>query len=356
MKKENKYREYILKSGIKFDAVQLSAIEQLASWAQDAIYLLDQKPQGVLTKFFAQTKNVQGFYLYGSVGSGKSTICHQLFNSIEANNKSYFHFHEFMQFVHAQLFKLRQNAQLTKESLISELAAKFAKKTRLLYLDEMIVNDIADAMILGPLIQSMIKEGVLIMITSNLHPNELYKNGIQRNSFLRTIDLLNKEFTIVHLKTDQDYRYLNALSLDSFYFITSEIEYIKIFRKLCLTLKIGDFEEKVIDTNGRQILCKETYKNIALFDFAELFTTLNSTADFIALCSTFNIFIISGFRRIQAEEKNEVRRFINFIDTAYDKKVKLFVISSVQLDDIYPKGPLHTEFLRALSRLNEMLK
>lgn len=355
MQKENKYSSMILKSSPPFDSRQVEVINEICEWGQKAEEFLGSKKKSLIKSFFSKESAFKGFYLYGSVGSGKSTICRKFFELFVSQAKVCFHFHEFMQLIHQKLFFLRTQKKLTKESLIEELARDLARTINFLYLDEMVVSDVADAMILGNVIHQLCKQGIVVMVTSNFHPDELYKDGVQRQTFLSAIELIKSEFIITKLISDQDYRYLQSLSRESFYLALSKEQQKRLLDKLSASLDIPLLEETKLDVNGRELVCRRTYKNIVIFTFEELCGEAQSSGDYIAICNNFNIVILTELRSIKSDERNEARRLINFIDTAYDKKIKLFVLSSSKLEDLYPKGALRAEFRRALSRLNEML-
>ena len=354
MKKENKNTAKTVESIMKFDAQQLAMIKVLSDWAGQ-VENYDSRSKSAIMRLFSKPLAFKGVYLYGSVGSGKSTICHMLFEKLKIKSKAYFHFHEFMQLVHKKMFLLRQNKSLTKESLMKELVKGFAQNISFLYLDEMVVSDIADAMIVGNLISECSRHGIVLMITSNFHPEDLYKDGIQRKTFLGAIEMLKSEFEILQLSSDQDYRYLKSLSYKSFYKVSSELECQSSVDKLMKVLGMSEWAQVMLNLNGRYLTCNHTAKKIALFTFDELFVMSNSSADFLSICSHFNIIILTQVRSINIDEKNEVKRLISFIDTAYEKKIKLFIISFSNLDEIYERGILKAEFGRTLSRLNEML-
>jgi len=356
MKKENKYSEITNSSQIKFDSRQREIIKELSDWSE-VVEAGQKKDETLSIKKLFTKKNAhyKSIYLYGAVGSGKSLICHLVFSNIDIDKKQYFHFHEFMRLVHNKLFKFREAKQLSSDGLIKHLAQEFAENTILLYLDEMVINDIADAMIIGKLISELVKNGVTMIITSNFRPEELYKDGIQRQTFLATTEVFGKSFDILNLSADIDYRYLKSLSLESFYLAQNKEEERSVVKSLIEKLEVGKFESRELEVNGRKFISPSSYKNLALFDFDELFGFPLSYADYLVLCENFNIIIISGVRRLMSEEMNETRRLINFIDTAYDKKIKLIVVSSCELGELYNKGTLKDEFKRSLSRLNEML-
>ena len=172
---------------------------------------------------------------------------------------------------------------------------------------------------------------------------------------MSAIEIIKSEFEIVKLSTERDYRYQKSLSYKSFHKVLSATECDKAVVKLTDILGIAEFAPVVLDVNGRHLVCRHASKNIALLTFSELFTESNSSADFLSICSQFKIIILSQMRSIDADEKNEVKRLINFIDSAYEKKIKLFMISYCNLDEIYQHGILQVEFNRTKSRLNEML-
>lgn len=300
--------------------------------------------------FFISKFNKNGFYLYGGVGRGKTMLMQAFYNSLTIK-KQIIHYQDFMQSVHKNLHNLQ--GQDTNK-LISNLANIYAQKGKVLCVDEFEIKDITDAMIIGRLFAEFIKCKIFIFVTSNTEPQNLYKDGLQRNSFLPFIDLLNKKFDILYLDNNQDYRLEKVNSIDNriFYPINDENNFK--LNKIIATLTDNQTIEGRIEVFGRYIIFKKTFKNILVTDFNELFLQELGYVDYVNICQEFNIIVLENVPIIGDDNNDLITRFINFIDNAYFYKVLLFASLQDAPEKIYQNGKRIAEFKRTISRLNEM--
>lgn len=334
------------KGKIKIDAPQRMVLGKLDILAQS---LNSQKPQNFLEKFFGAKNNVpRGLYIWGEVGRGKTMVMDLFYACIENPKKRRVHFHAFMQEIH----KLR--ATLKSNDVISTIADGVAQQASVLCLDEMQIADIADAMIIGRLFEALQLRGVCFVTTSNLPPDQLYKDGLNRNLFLPFITKLNAQLDVVHLGDGIDYRlgrmasrqtYLTPLSTET------DAEIMAIWNELT-----DDAEGEPLDLEilGRKLHVPKTAHACASFTFAELCENPLAAPDYLALARNFRTIFVQHIPALKANQRNETKRFILMIDSFYDAKTKLVISAEVPAEKICVSGPHRAEFLRTASRLQEM--
>lgn len=305
------------------------------------------KEHNLFDKFknlFQSAKNPAGIYMHGDVGRGKSLLMHQFYEQVSAT-KEFVHFQKFMQELHADLH----------HSNVKKLAEKIASKIRVLCLDEFEVKDITDAMMILRLFRYLIKAGVFVFITTNTKPDDLYKNGLQRESFLPFIAMIKSDFRVVELDSEKDYRYDNLANISNRVLYPyskktkSQIQEIK--DALC------DEEElapKAIKLFARETIFQKAHQNILFTDFSELLTRNLSYADYVEICKSFDIIVLESVRVIKEDNTDIITRFINFIDNVYFNRKLLFIELEKAPEEIYKKGKKSDEFLRTISRLQEM--
>jgi len=302
-----------------------------------------------LPRWLRKKTVTRGLYLWGSVGVGKTWMMDLFYESLPFKNKWRSHFHEFMEEVHDQLQRYQGKADPLKK-----IARDFAQSYRIICFDEFVVNDIGDAMILGNLLAALFKEGITLITTSNVAPENLYKNGLQRARFIPAIQLLKKHLDILPIKTSQDYRRRDLRSAQIF-FAPATSETPAQLEKLFAQSASGDIRyHKDLWLYERCIKTVAFADQILWVEFPELCRIPRSQSDYLALARRYPTLILSKLRTIRSDETNLARYLINLIDILYDQKIKLILSSSVALDDLYAAGELSFEFKRTLSRLQEM--
>ncbi len=305
----------------------------------------------ILKKRFSY--DLKGMYIYGPVGCGKSTLMEIFFQSLTTKKKLLVHFHEFMQNIHDQLFQIRQKQE--KKSPVAIVARNLAKSYQVICLDELEINDITDAMIVGKLFEELLARKVIIIITSNRHPDELYRDGLQRDRFLEFIEIIKLKLDLFYMNNDIDYRLNKINAKQQVFFIPNnkknqnEIE--KLFLELC---ENHPSIPHIISFKGRTLTCNNSYKNIVKFTFEELCSNTLGPADYIAICEQFRIIIVTDIPKLSAENNNELMRFINLIDEIYEHSILLICSLEVPFERIYDGSKLKFQYQRTLSRLNEM--
>ncbi len=305
-----------------------------------------------------------GIYLYGSVGRGKTMLIKAFFDRVNIPKKMV-HFQNFMQVMHEKMHHLQTKS---KENLIEDLAKTIADKCSLLAIDEFEVKDIADAMLIMRLFDEFAKLGVFICITTNIMPNDLYKDGLQRSLFLPFVKLINERFSVVYLDSFTDYRFKKNISTENriFYPINDKNKSLLKNIKSSLTdysfknntdreaLNYKVVKSKSITVFGREVTFKNTYKNCLFTDFSELICRDFGYADYVNICQKFNVIVLENVEKIGENETDKITRLINFIDNAYFYKVLLFISLESIPEEIYTKGFRVSEFKRTISRLVEM--
>ncbi|KDR84006.1 hypothetical protein GALMADRAFT_236577 [Galerina marginata CBS 339.88] len=287
----------------------------------------------------------KGLYLYGDVGTGKTMLMDLFYQTLPPSlkRKRRVHFHAFMIDVHKRLHAAKIAMGFQGGDPIVPVARDLAREASILCFDEFQVTDIADAMILRRLLEALVNYGVVCVMTSNRHPDDLYKNGIQRSSFVPAIELLKAHFEVTDLDSGTDYRRVpRALSHVYYSPLTTEnnSEINKIFNSLA-SEKPDDppIHNRKLNTWGRTILIPESTSTVAKFDFNDLCGQPLSAADYIEITETFGTVFVFNIPKMAMDQKDLARRFITFIDACYESKTKLFVTSEVPVFQVFSDNP-----------------
>lgn len=334
---------------IELDTIQQKLWDKLSNIE----HVIPKKSLSSLRKFFFKSSrhNIKkhGFYIYGPVGTGKSMLSKRYFEKLPNQRKMLIHFHDFMQDVHQQIKQARLNKE--RSNPITQVAKSFAKLYDVIILDELEINDITDAMIVGKLFAELFAHNLYVVITSNRHPDDLYQDGLQRDKFVDFINLLTNHLELFNLDNQTDYRLEKLSSVKKVFFQKNDVQFEELFAELC---EFQDSYSTEIKVNGRILSCPITYKNIALFKFDQLCKDNLSTADYIALCKNFSVIFIDQIEQISPEQNDQAVRFINLIDELYQHHILLVCRLSCTIGEIYQKGRLSFKFERTMSRLIEM--
>jgi len=299
-----------------------------------------------------------GLYIWGPVGRGKSMLMDLFFDAAPGELKRRVHFHEFMLEVHERLHRRRQalieKGAPPEADPIPPFARTLAAETRLLCFDEFQVTNIADAMILGRLFATLFDEGVTVVATSNRAPDELYKNGLQRDRFLPFIDLLKQRVEVQVLSGDQDYRLARLRDISVYVSPLGGMADQKLAEAFDRLTDGAVGEKRVLKTQGRDVVVPRWAQGIGWFTFEELCARPLGAADYIVIAEHCHTVIVQNIPRLKAERRNEAMRFITLIDELYEHKVKLICSAAAIPQQLYTEGDGAFEFERTVSRLLEM--
>lgn len=310
-----------------------------------------------------RTNSHKGVYLYGSVGRGKTMLMKAFYNSI-SSRKKIVHYQPFMQSMHKEMHKLQSTKYAN--DMANHLAQDIAQEANILCIDELEIKDITDAMLMRRLLDALAKYNVFIFVTSNQEPDELYENGIQRESFLPCIDMIKDHYMVLYLDEDRDYRmqqiakitdkciyYNNNLDVEKNKRNDSEL-YIKNIK--AILFKDHVFDKGSVNVFGRDVQFQSMQNDTLLTNFTELFERPLGIVDYVEISKQFKTIVLENVRPIAENEGDIITRFITFIDNAYFHQVQLFMNIKVKPSDIYIQGPRKDTFQRTLSRLHEMNK
>ncbi len=292
---------------------------------------------------------VRGLYLWGGVGRGKTFLMDLFFDSLDVEKKRRIHFHRIMRDVHDRLGRLQD-----VEDPLDIVAADIAAETQVLCFDEFFVSDIGDAMILGRLLDGLFRRNVTLVTTSNSKPDDLYRNGLQRQRFQPAIDLLNTYTDVVNMDGGTDYR-LRLLQKAGTWLVPDDgaaRQKLDFFFGESASSDIH--EHNTLEVNGRDIPVERSAKGIAWFDFKALCDGPRSQSDFIELARWFPTVIVSGVPVMTRLTEDQARRFVALVDEFYDRNVKLIVSAADSPNAVYEGEKLNFEFERTVSRLTEM--
>ena len=299
---------------------------------------------------------VRGLYLWGGVGRGKTRLADLFFDGLTFQDRTRMHFHSFMARIHADLRALGE-----VEEPLDRIADDWAGRARLVLLDEIHVNDITDAMLLGGLLTALFRRGVTLVTTSNVPPDRLYRDGLQRARFLPAIAQIKKHTDVVEMSGADDYR-LRLMRQEPIYVVGTlgddgrmdegtQASMLGHFHRLGPK---DDPEPGQVVINGRELPVRGRGRDLAWFDFATLCDTPRSTADFSEIANEFHTVMISGLPVLGKHQDDQARRLVNLVDEFYDRRVKLVVSAETEAEEIYTGERLAFEFTRAASRLTEM--
>lgn len=323
------------------DAAQAGAAAKL----DQVLKRLGQARKGGL---FRRRKAAVGLYMWGGVGRGKSMLM-DLFHEAAPVKSKRVHFHEFMGRVHEQLNEARKRPEV--KNPIPPVAKILASEAKLLCFDEFQVTQIADAMILSGLFEELFRLGVTVVATSNRHPDELYKNGLNRHLFTPFIDFLKEQCEVFELSSDRDYRLERLTEAPVWHVGGARAPLDTAFDRLTL----GALPQKVdLIVKGRKIKVTRQAAGVARFSFAELCENPLGSQDYLMIAATFHTVLLDDIPTLTKDYRNEAARFVALIDALYEARVKLVASAEAEPEKLYPEGDGSFEFERTVSRLHEM--
>lgn len=333
--------------GIVADPAQLVAAMRLQKF-YDELLALKAARRGRLRKLLARPELPRGVWFWGGVGRGKSFLMDCFFAAVPYQRKRRVHFHAFMREIHEALRTHRNESDP-----LAKVAARIAHRTRLMCFDEFHVSDIADAMILGRMMQALFEAGVVFCITSNYPPDGLYPNGLQRELFLPTIDLLRQKLDVIEIDAGIDYR-LRALAQAQVFLSSDDAVATAAIERTFQQIAGGYGHAGEVEVLGRKLPVLHRAPGVIWFDFATLCGSPRSQNDYLWLANQHHTVFLSGVPRMGADMASAARRFTWLVDVLYDHRVKLIISAACPAEDLYTEGTQAGEFRRTVSRLIEM--
>ena len=343
---QERYESDLQRPGFVADPAQAKAVAALQRVYEN---LLANPPKKRFASSRLRYPPVPGLYLWGGVGRGKTFLMDAFYEALPFGRKLRTHFHRFMLDVHE-----RRKKYPDEQDPLKLVASELATDVRVLCFDEFYVSDIADAMILGRLLEALFAQGITLVATSNCAPDELYPNGLQRANFLPAIERLKAHVTVLNVDGGTDYR-LRALTRAALYHCPSDAA-----ADAALDAAFEDIapepgaRDVTLKIHGRTLRARRLADGIAWFDFAELCDGPRSAADYIELARENHTIVISKIPQLDLEREDPAQRFINLVDEFYDRGVKLLLAADVPQDRLYTGRRLTFQFQRTQSRLQEM--
>jgi len=349
-----KYQQDLTRDDFSYDQAQENAVKHLQRLYDDLI-----APQGKSKGFGSKLKSllggasnekaIQGLYFWGGVGRGKTYLVDTFFEALPFDNKMRVHFHRFMHRVHHELTSLQGQSDPLKV-----IAKKFAKEARIICFDEFFVSDITDAMILGGLFEELFSHGVILVATSNIIPDDLYRNGLQRARFVPAIDLINLHTDVVNVDSGVDYRLRALEQAEIFHYpldADADRNLLTYFDQLAPE---PGHDVGSIEVEGRKIDVRLDADGVLLVDFRALCDGPRSQVDYMEIARCYHSILLSNVEQMGQASDDITRRFIAMVDEFYERRVKLIISAEVEMESLYTTGQLNFEFRRCLSRLQEM--
>lgn len=362
-----RYQQDLKTEGFQHDEAQENAVKHLQRLYNDLVSTPREqlKPRPVspakkgLKGLFGRKKEeetplalvptVRGLYFWGGVGRGKTYLVDNFHDSLPFQDKLRIHFNRFMQRVHHEL----EHYKGQKDPL-KLVAGQFAREARVICFDEFYVKDIADAMILANLLEALFAEGVVLVATSNIEPQHLYENGLQRARFLPAIDLIVRHCEVVNVDSGVDYRHRTLEHVDTFVTPANEQAERTLSGIFTDMAREKGRQGEPVEVNGRSFTAREISDGVVWFEYAVLCDGPRSQNDYIELSRSFHTVLISHVPQFREGMDDQARRFIGLVDEFYDRAVKLVMSMATPLPELYKGNDLAFEFERTLSRLDEM--
>ncbi len=350
------YRAMLRDGSLNDDSGQRLAVEKLQILHNRLIGYDPIKPKKIGLGLFGWGReniaeaSIPGLYLYGGVGRGKSMLMDMFYENAPLNPKRRVHFHGFMQEVHESIHVARQHG--IKDPIV-QVAQKLAGSAALLCFDEMQINDITDAMIVGRLFEKLFARGVIIVATSNRHPDDLYKDGLNRQLFVPFIEEIKGKLEVFHIEDGDDHRQ-NRLSGKINYHTPLGAVATKCLDNRWDVLAGVPAKPLILKRKGRNVVIPAFHNGVARASFEDLCGKPLGPGDYLAIANAVRVLILDNIPILKAENQNEAKRFVTLIDALYEARIRLLCSADAEPDHLYEKGKGAFEFERTASRLNEM--
>ncbi|MBU2114556.1 MAG: AFG1 family ATPase [Gammaproteobacteria bacterium] len=346
-----KYQQDLSRSDFHHDASQAFAVSQLQRLYDDILHKKDAKVS-IINRLFnrsAQQQPLLGLYFWGGVGRGKTYLVDTFYECLPTTRKLRIHFHRFMHRVHEELKLLKGVSDP-----LEKVADKFKQETDILCFDEFFVSDITDAMILGTLMQALFARGITLVATSNIEPDGLYRNGLQRARFLPAIALIKQHTQIVNVDSGIDYRLRTLEQAEIYHFPLDQQADTNLQNYFNALSSEPRQHNTAIEVANRQIMARHEAEGVVWFAYNQLCESARSQYDYMELSRLYHTVLLSGVKPMGRQNDDVARRFIALVDEFYERSVKLIISAEVPLEQLYSDGILSFEFKRCISRLQEM--
>ncbi len=349
------YQKLISSKKILPDAAQKLVVDALGILSTEIEGYFAAKAKLFSKIGISKPEKPKGLYIYGGVGRGKSMLMDLFYDNLSKNIPSLrTHFHAFMSDVQTRI-KEWHDKNDGSDDVIKYVADEITKEAKVLCFDEMQINDIADAMIVGRLFEALFANDVIIVATSNRHPDDLYKNGLQRDRVIPFIEMFKRELDIMELKSDKDYRLQHINSLEQTYFYPLGEKAHKFIHDAYYKLAGEDSgKPKTIEVRGRKIAALKSHGDIGFFTFKALCDAALGSEDYIEIARQFSTVFIENIPEMKKEDYNLSIRFRHLIDELYNHNCKLICTADASPQKLYVEGEQAFEFERTVSRLIEM--
>ena len=348
----NPFQISLSQSGIVLDPAQMHASAQLENLHHRLLQQTETQHSlySKLTPWLRHTrKPVTGIYLWGGVGRGKTWLMDLFYDNLPIPHKLRLHFHHFMQTIHDQL-----SLHKGQRDPLKHIARNLAQHTQVICLDEFHVADITDAMLLRGLLEALFKEGVTLVATSNQAPDDLYKNGLQREQFIPAIALLKLHTQVVRVDGGIDYRLRLLEKANVWYTPLSHDTQQQLQSRFTDLTKSHTHKTDSLLINYREIKTEIRTDNVVWFDFNILCNSPRATPDYIEIARRFHTVFVSNIPQMTESSDDKATRFVNLIDEFYDRNIKLIASAATPVTNLYTGKQLAFEFQRTRSRLEEM--
>ena len=345
----NSYQVLVKSGKLNPDQAQIDILDDLEGLEKRI--LEPASSSNLLGRLFGKKQPAtKGLYLWGSVGRGKSMLMDLFFDNIPIVSKKRLHFLTFIQDIHDKLKEIRQDEV---EDVIPPLSEIMAQDTKFLCLDEFQIDNVPDGVIVGRLLERLFSQGTILFTTSNRHPKELYKDGLNRHLIEPYIEALNSNLSVVEFGGQLDHRENRLKGKQSYFHPANELA-SKELNKIWHELSGGHFEQLRIEFKGREIFFPQFSNGTLRAHFWDLCGQPLGPPDFLAIANNIKVLILEDVPLLSRSNYNEAKRFVMLVDTLYENKIKLVVSAASSPENLYIEGSESFEFNRAVSRLNEM--
>lgn len=348
-----KYQQDLQQDDFLHDEAQENAVRELQRLYDELTHPKQKKTWRVkLKSAFGKgmvKPTTQGIYFWGGVGRGKTYLVDTFYDCLPGKRKMRVHFHRFMHRVHTELTQLEG-----KSDPLEIVAKRFANETDIICFDEFFVSDITDAMILGALMKELFAHSIVLVATSNIEPEGLYRNGLQRARFLPAIELINQNTRVVNVDSGVDYRLRTLEQAEIYHFPLDDAANKNLHQYFGQLAPESCEYETTLEIAGRDVEAIRNADGVVMFEFDVLCGGPRSQTDYMEISRCYHSVLLANVKQMGQQIDDIARRFIAMVDEFYERNVKLIISAEVDIEELYTDGQLSFEFKRCISRLKEM--